>query len=264
MGPRRQALPRLPLRPGRDVASATATRRWPTPRRAGPARCCTSRTCSAPSPAPRWPPPSTACSAAAARCSSATPGPRPTRPPSSWPASGAAAGRHVVVSAYGSFHGRTLATLHATGQPAEARGLPAAARGLPPRGLERPRRARGGHRPVGRRRAARAGAGRGRGEPGHRRVLPGRAPAVRRARRCCSWSTRCRPASAAPGAWFGFQHFGVAARRRHDGQGARQRRAHRRLLGHGARWPRPSSPATTPPPSAASRSPRPRPGRCSR
>ena len=26
-------------------------------------------------------------------------------------------GRHVVVSAFGSFHGRTLATLHATGQP---------------------------------------------------------------------------------------------------------------------------------------------------
>jgi acetylornithine/N-succinyldiaminopimelate aminotransferase len=30
-----------------------------------------------------------------------------------------ARGRHVVVSAYGSFHGRTLATLHATGQPAK-------------------------------------------------------------------------------------------------------------------------------------------------
>ena len=28
-------------------------------------------------------------------------------------------GRHVVMSAYGSFHGRTLATLHATGQPAK-------------------------------------------------------------------------------------------------------------------------------------------------
>lgn len=28
-------------------------------------------------------------------------------------------GRHVIVSAYGSFHGRTLATLHATGQPAK-------------------------------------------------------------------------------------------------------------------------------------------------
>ncbi|HUJ67489.1 MAG TPA: aminotransferase class III-fold pyridoxal phosphate-dependent enzyme, partial [Acidimicrobiales bacterium] len=28
-------------------------------------------------------------------------------------------GRYTVVSAYGSFHGRTLATLHATGQPAK-------------------------------------------------------------------------------------------------------------------------------------------------
>jgi acetylornithine/N-succinyldiaminopimelate aminotransferase len=28
-------------------------------------------------------------------------------------------GRHIVLSAYGSFHGRTLATLHATGQPAK-------------------------------------------------------------------------------------------------------------------------------------------------
>ncbi len=28
-------------------------------------------------------------------------------------------GRHVVVSAFGSFHGRTLATLHATGQPSK-------------------------------------------------------------------------------------------------------------------------------------------------
>ena len=83
----------------------------------------------------------------------------------------------------------------------------------------------------------------------------GRPPAVRRAGRCCSWSTRCRPASAAPGEWFGFQHFGVAARRRHDGQGARQRRAHRRLLGPGRRGRARSSPATTPRPSAASRSP---------
>ncbi|HEY8547829.1 MAG TPA: acetylornithine/succinylornithine family transaminase [Acidimicrobiales bacterium] len=32
-------------------------------------------------------------------------------------------GRHVVVSAYGSFHGRTLATLHATGQPAKHEGF---------------------------------------------------------------------------------------------------------------------------------------------
>ena len=80
----------------------------------------------------------------------------------------------------------------------QARGLPAPARGLPPRRVERPRRARGGHRPVRRRGAPRAGAGRGRGQPGHGRVLPGRAPPVRRARRCCSSSTRCRPASGAP------------------------------------------------------------------
>jgi len=33
------------------------------------------------------------------------------------------AGRHVVVSADGSFHGRTLATLHATGQPEKHRGF---------------------------------------------------------------------------------------------------------------------------------------------
>ena len=32
---------------------------------------------------------------------------------------GSSAGRHNVICAYGSFHGRTLATLHATGQPAK-------------------------------------------------------------------------------------------------------------------------------------------------
>ena len=32
-------------------------------------------------------------------------------------------GRHTVVSTYGSFHGRTLATLHATGQPAKHEGF---------------------------------------------------------------------------------------------------------------------------------------------
>jgi hypothetical protein len=96
-----------------------ATPRWPTPSPSRPARCCTCRTSSAPSPAGEVAPPSTGCSAAAARSSSATPAPRPTSAPSSWPASSAARGRHVVVSAYGSFHGRTLATLHATGQPAK-------------------------------------------------------------------------------------------------------------------------------------------------
>ncbi len=40
-------------------------------------------------------------------------------------------GRHVVVSAYGSFHGRTLATLHANRPAGQARGLLAVAGGLP-------------------------------------------------------------------------------------------------------------------------------------
>jgi acetylornithine/N-succinyldiaminopimelate aminotransferase len=45
--------------------------------------------------------------------------PGPERPGAAGAASGERRGRHVVVSAYGSFHGRTLATLHATGQPAK-------------------------------------------------------------------------------------------------------------------------------------------------
>ena len=91
----------------------------------------------------------------------------------------------------------------------QARGVPAAARGLPPRRLGRPRRARGGPRPVGRRRAARAGAGRGRREPGRPPSTSRACAGCATSGASCSWSTRCRPASAAPGAWFGFQHFGV-------------------------------------------------------
>jgi acetylornithine/N-succinyldiaminopimelate aminotransferase len=45
--------------------------------------------------------------------------PWPERPGAEGAKSGKHVGRHVVVSAYGSFHGRTLATLHATGQPAK-------------------------------------------------------------------------------------------------------------------------------------------------
>ena len=71
--------------------------------------------------------------------------------------------------------------------------------------------------------------------PADRRVLRRASAGSATSAACCSWSTRSRPASAARGAWFGFQHFGVAARRGHHGQGARQRRAHRRLLGQGRR-----------------------------
>ena len=55
------------------------------------------------------------------------------------------------------------------------------------------------------------------------------------------------------GRWFAHQHFGVRARRGDDGQGARQRRSDRRVLGPCATSPRASNRETTPPPSAASR-----------
>ena len=102
------------------------------------------------------------------------------------------------VSAYGSFHGRTLATLHATGQPQKHEPFQPLPEGFRHVAWDDLDALESGARPVGRRRAARARAGRGRREPGDRRVLPGGAPAVRRAGHRCSWSTRCRPASAAP------------------------------------------------------------------
>ena len=52
-----------------------------------------------------------------ARCSSRTPAQRRTNPRSSLPRRVGGPGRYVVISALGSFHGRTLATLAATGQP---------------------------------------------------------------------------------------------------------------------------------------------------
>ena len=95
-------------------------------------------------------------------------------------------GRHVVVSAFGSFHGRTLATLHATGQPAKhepfqplpegfrhvvvATTSPTSSASLDPSVaavLLEPVQGEGGVNP---RRAE---------------YLPGRAPAVRRARASC-------------------------------------------------------------------------------
>ena len=232
MGRRRPALPRLPLR---------ARRHQPRPRppggrrgagRAGPRPSSTCRTCSAPSPARRSPARSTGCSAAAVRCSSPTRAPRPTSAPSSWPASAAGGAATSWSARSGSFHGRTLATLHATGQPAKHEAfqpLPEGFRHVAWNDLDA---LGGGARPVRRRRAARAGAGRGRREPGDRRVLRRRAAAVRRAG---------HPVHGRRGADRPRSHRSVVrppalrrrARRRHDGQGARQRRADRRLLGPG-------------------------------
>ena len=118
-------------------------------------------------------------------------------------------GRHVVVSAFGSFHGRTLATLHATGQPAKHEAFQPLPEGFRHVAWDDLDALEARARPVGGRGAARAGAGRGRRQPGDRRVLPGRAPAVRRAGHPVHGrrgADRPRPHAAR---WFGHQHLGV-------------------------------------------------------
>ena len=218
VGRRREPLPRLPVRPRRHLARPRPPgggRRRSTSR---PRRCCTCRTCSPRRRRPRWPSPSTGwCRVRRAggqprlrgRCSSATAAPRPTSAPSSWPAVGRP--RHATPSCRptGRFHGRTLATLHATGQPAKHEAFQPLPEGFRHVAWDDLDALGGGHRPDGRRGAARARAGGGRREPGHRRVLPGRAASCATSGACCSWSTRCRPASAAPGRGSRYQHFGV-------------------------------------------------------
>ena len=245
------------------VRSATPTPRSPTPSPSRPARCCTSRTSSAPCPAPRSPSPSTACSAAAARCSSRNSGAEANECAIKLARKWGGRGRYQVDQRL-----RLVPRPHprhaARHRPApEARGVPAPARGLPPRGVERPRRARGRHRPVGRGGAARAGAGRGRGQPGHRRVLRGRAPAVRRAGPAVHGRRgpdrpRAAPASGSASSTSASSPTSSPWPRR-SATACPSGRA-----GPGARSPPPSSPATTPRPTAASRSPRPRRGPCSR
>ena len=115
--------------------------------------------------------------------SSATAAPRPTSAPSSWPARWGGRGQLRVVSAYGSFHGRTLATLHATGQPAKHepfQPLPEGFRHVAWRDLDAlaaaidPSVAAVLLEPV---------QGEGGVNPGRRRVLPGGPTALRRAGR---------------------------------------------------------------------------------
>ena len=93
-------------------------------------------------------------------------------------------GRHGVISAYGSFHGRTLATLAGDRSAGQARAVLPDARRLPPRRVQRHRRARRRSRPDGRCGAARARTGRGRGGSRRRSV-----PATMCAR--CATSAAC-------------------------------------------------------------------------
>ena len=143
-------------------------------------------------------------------------------------------GRHVVVSAFGSFHGRTLATLHATGQPAKHEAFQPLPEGFRHvvwddlDDLERtldPTVAAVLLEPV---------QGEGGVNPASAGVPAGRPAALRRAG---------HPADRRRGADRSGAHRAVVrlparrhrARRRHHGQGPRQRRAHRRVLGPGRR-----------------------------
>ena len=117
LGSRRTSVPRLSGGPRRSCRSDTPTTRSPTPSPSRRARSYTCRTCTAPSR-----------DADVARtldrlfggggqvffCNSgAEANEAALKLARKW----GGHGRYQVVSAYGSFHGRTLATLHATGQP---------------------------------------------------------------------------------------------------------------------------------------------------
>ncbi len=163
------------------------------------------------------------------------------------------------VSAYGSFHGRTLATLHATGQPAKHepfQPLPEGFRHVAWDDLDAleaaidPSVAAVLLEPV---------QGEGGVNPASRRVLRRRAPAVRRAgpadhgRRGPDRPRPHRPVVRLPAP-------GRRPRRGDDGQGAGQRRADRRLLGPArrrrglrARRPRHAPTAAQPLATAAAR-----------
>ena len=106
-------------------------------------------------------------------------------------------GRHVVVSAFGSFHGRTLATLHATGQPAKHepfQPLPEGFRHVAWNDLEALESVstRVWGRCCSSRYRARAAS-----IPPTPRTSPGSGGSATSGA-SCSWSTRCRPDWAAP------------------------------------------------------------------
>ncbi len=134
------------------------------------------------------------------------------------------------MSAYGSFHGRTLATLHATGQPAKHEAfqpLPEGFRHVAWDDLDAlaaaidPTVAAVLLEPV-------------QGEGG---VNPATAEYFHGVRELCDergvlfMVDEVQTGLGRTGAWFAHHHFGVEPDVDHHGQGARQRRPHRCLLG---------------------------------
>ena len=123
---------------------------------------------------------------------------------------GTESGRYVVVSAVGSFHGRTLATLHATGQPAKHAAfqpLPAGFRHVP---WNDTRRARRGGRPsrTWPRVLLEPLQGEGGVRPPSRRLPPGSAGSVTTAG-VLFMIDEVQTGLGRTGRWFGFQHADV-------------------------------------------------------
>ena len=141
-------------------------------------------------------------------------------------------GRHVVVSAFGSFHGRTLAALAATGQPAKHEPFSPMPEGFKHVVWGDVDALRGRGRRNGRRRADRADPGRGRGQPGATR-LPGGDPRPVRPHRGVDDRRRDPDRPRSHGRVVRLPARRRRARRGRPGQGARKRHARRRLLGQG-------------------------------
>ena len=272
LGQRGQGVPRLPHRARGRRRSATRTRRSPTRSPTRPARCCTSRTCT-----------STTCSRGSRSGSTCCSPRRPARRAGcSSPTRGAEANecaiklarrhgqanggpeRFHVLSAYNSFHGRTLTTLAATGQPQKQETFQPLPDRLPPGRVRRRRRAAPPRWTSG---SARSCSSRSRARAG---CSPRRPATSRRCGALCDEREalllidEVQTGLGRTGRWFGFEHGGdVRPGRRDDGEGARQRRADRRVLGPRPTSRRRSGPATTPRRSAASRSRRVPRSRCS-
>ena len=164
-------------------------------------------------------------------------------------------GRTHVVAAEGGFHGRTMGALALTSKAAYRDAVRAAARRGHLRALRRRRRAGRRGRPT---RPPRSCSSRSRARPASwsrpRATSPPPAGSPTSTVRCCG-STRCRPAWAGPARWFAHHARRRDARHRHRRQGARPAASRSAPASASARPASCSSPATTAPPSAATRSP---------
>jgi acetylornithine/N-succinyldiaminopimelate aminotransferase len=162
---------------------------------------------------PRRPPIASPRCRAWTRCSSATPAARPTRRRSSWRACTAtsrASNQPAIIVMEHAFHGRTLATLSATGNRKVQAGFEPLVSGFVRvpfddlRGDRAGRRAQSEHR----RRAVRADPGRGRHQC-RARITCGPAPDLRCASGWLFMVDEVQCGIGRTGAWFAHQHAGI-------------------------------------------------------